>query len=311
MNAHDPTASGRILIGTSGWTYRHWRGTYYPNDLIQRRELEYLARQMPSVEVNGSFYALQRPDTYARWAAQVPADFTFAVKGGRFVTHMKKLRDVRAPLANFFASGVLRLEGHLGPILWQLPERLRFDPEVLATFLALLPRSTGEAARLAQEHDARLNGRAWTQAWEDTPLRHALEVRHESFLTPDLPPLLRAHGVALVVSDGAGHFPLIEEVTADFVYVRLHGSRELYRSGYGPSELDAWAQRVRAWSQGGQPPDARRLAPEVPPRRPRDVYVYFDNDIDAHAPFDALALLRRITPKNQGTPEPGGNGTRM
>ncbi|GGK23405.1 hypothetical protein GCM10008955_16250 [Deinococcus malanensis] len=294
MNLQAEPAMGRVYIGTSGWTYRHWRGTYYPQGLVQRRELEYLAGQMASVEINGSFYALQRPDTYARWAAQVPPGFIFAVKGGRFVTHMKKLRDVRQPLANFFASGVLRLEDRLGPVLWQLPERLRFDAALVEDFLALLPRSTAQAARLAQEHGAQLEGRAWMDVQQDLPIRYALEVRHESFRTPELASLLRRAGVSLVVADAAGQFPLIEEVTADFVYVRLHGSRELYRSGYDPDEIDAWAHRIRAWQAGTQPPDARRLTQDSVPMGSRDVYVYFDNDIGTHAPFDALALAKAL-----------------
>lgn len=296
-----PPSPGRVHIGTSGWTYRHWRGAFYPAGLPGRRELEYLAGRLRSVEINGSFYALQKPDSYARWAAQTPPGFVFAVKGGRFVTHMKKLRGVRVPLANFFASGVLRLGEHLGPVLWQLPEGVRFDPDVLDAFLNLLPGSTGEAARLAAEHGAHLEGRAWTHAERDVPLRHALEVRHASFVTPELPGLLRRHGVALVVADAAGHFPLIEEVTADFVYVRLHGSRELYRSGYEPGEIAAWAGRVRAWRAGGEPADARRLTETPVSRQPRDVYVYFDNDIGAHAPHNALALMRAL-----GVAWPGG-----
>lgn len=299
-----PSRQGQVHVGTSGWTYRHWRGAFYPAGLVQRRELEYLAGRLGSVEINGSFYALQKPESYARWAAQTPPGFVFAVKGGRFVTHMKKLRGVRVPLANFFASGLLRLGDRLGPVLWQLPEAVRFDPEVLDAFLTLLPRSTGEAARLAAEHDAHLEGRAWTQTEQDVPLRHALEVRHTSFVTPELPALLHQHGVALVVADAAGHFPLVEEVTAGFVYVRLHGSRELYRSGYEPPEIAAWAGRVRAWQSGGEPPDARRLTDAPLFRQPRDVYVYFDNDIGAHAPHDALALAGAL-----GLTVPGGVGS--
>ena len=285
-----PAAGGEVYLGTSGWKYRHWRGAFYPAGLVQRQELEYAAGVFGSLEINASFYALQTPDTYARWASQTPPGFVFAVKGGRFVTHMKKLRDVREPLANFFASGLLRLEGRLGPILWQLPEQLRFEPAVLEDFLALLPGSSGEAARLAESHGARLNGRAWTRTGHDRPLRYALEVRHSSFVTPALPRLLRRYGVALVVADAAGQFPLIEEVTADFVYVRLHGSRELYHSGYDPSEIQDWAGRVRAWRAGSEPSGARRLGDDSLPPCPRDVYLYFDNDIGAHAPADAQAL---------------------
>ncbi len=168
-------------IGTSGWRYPPWRGAFYPAGLAQRRELEHLSRRVSSIEINGSFYALQRPENYRSWAAEAPDDFVFAVKGGRFITHLKQLREVEAPLANFFASGVLALGPKLGPILWQLPPRMRFDAERLAAFLALLPRTTGAAARLATGHDERLDGRALTETDADRPLRHALEVRHESF----------------------------------------------------------------------------------------------------------------------------------
>ena len=217
-----------IRIGTSGWVYPPWRGTFYPPGLAQRRELEHLSRRVNAVEINGSFYSLQRPTSYQAWAAQTPEGFAFAVKGGRFITHMKKLRDVETPLANFFASGVLALGPKLGPVLWQLPPVLAFDPERLDAFLAQLPRSTSAAARLAEQHDERLVGRAWTVTDADRPLHHALEVRHPTFRDPVFVALLRAHHVALVVADTAGTWPYLEDVTAELVYVRLHGDAELY-----------------------------------------------------------------------------------
>ena len=291
----DPDASGRVWIGTSGWRYPPWRGVFYPPGLPQRRELAHLAQRTNSVELNGSFYALQRPESYRAWAAETPDDFLFAVKGSRYITHLKQLRDVRLPLANFLASGLLALGPKLGPLLWQLPPRLRFDAARLEEFLALLPRSTGAAAHLAGEHDARLDGRAETTVDADRPLRHALEVRHPSFRHPDLVALLRAHGVALVVADTAGRFPYLEDVTADFVYVRLHGATELYVSGYSAPELDRWAERVRAWRAGEAPTGEHTCAPPAPLRpRGRDVLVYFDNDVDVHAPFDAIALAGRV-----------------
>jgi uncharacterized protein YecE (DUF72 family) len=267
----------RARIGTSGWRYPPWRGVFYPEGLPQRRELEHLAGRMDTVEINGSFYSLQRPASFRAWAEQTPDDFVFAVKGSRYLTHMKRLRDVRVPLANFLASGLLALGPKLGPVLWQLPPRLRFDAALLDEFLTLLPRSTGAAAHLAGEHDARLDGRAETVTDADRPLRHALEVRHESFRAPEFVELLRAHDVALVVADTAGVFPYLEEVTAGFVYVRLHGDTELYTSGYSPAALDRWAGKVRAWRDAGH-----------------DVWVYFDNDVKVHAPFDAIALAERV-----------------
>jgi uncharacterized protein YecE (DUF72 family) len=284
-----------VRIGISGWRYAPWRGVFYPEGLPQRRELEYAARHLGSVEVNGSFYALQRPESYRAWRAEVPDDFVFSVKGGRFVTHMKKLADVEVPLANFFASGVLALGPALGPVLWQLPPTLGYDPGRLARFFDLLPRTTAAAAALAERHDERHDGRAWTTTEADRPLRHVLEVRHASFTTPGFPALLREHGIGLVVADTAGKWPYLEDVTSDVVYVRLHGDAELYVSGYGDEALDRWAARVRAWASGTEPADARRLGPAAALAPDgRDVFVYFDNDVKVRAPVDAMALARRL-----------------
>lgn len=271
---------GEVRVGISGWTYAGWRGDFYPRGLPQRQELAYAADRLGTIEINGSFYSLQRPTSYAAWRDATPDDFLFAVKGGRFVTHMKRLRDVEAPLANFFASGVLALEGRLGPILWQLPERLRFDADLLASFFALLPRTVGEAAALARHHDAKLaDDRALTRAprgYADHRIRHALEFRHESFCTDESFVLLREHDIACVVADSAGRWPRAETVTSDLAYVRLHGDQELYASGYSDRALDSWAERIRHWSS-----DA-------------DVVVYFDNDAKGYAPHDALRLMGRL-----------------
>lgn len=271
-------------VGISGWRYPPWRGSFYPPGLAQRRELEYAATRLASIEINGSFYALQHPTSYQRWREQTPPGFVFAVKGGRFVTHMKKLRDVDTPLANFFASGVLALGDKLGPFLWQLPPMLQFDASRLAGFFELLPRTTVEAAALAAGHDERMQDRSWTLADADRPLRHALEVRHESYRDPAFIALLREHDIGLVVADTAGRWPLLLDVTADFVYVRLHGDVELYTSGYSGEALDSWADRVRGWVSGAGTPDGVG----------RDVYVYFDNDAKVRAPYDAMALQHRL-----------------
>ncbi|HEY6797750.1 MAG TPA: DUF72 domain-containing protein [Kineosporiaceae bacterium] len=268
---------GQVRVGISGWRYPPWRGTFYPAELPRRRELEYAARQVSTIEINGSFYSLQRPEYYRAWAEQVPDGFVFAVKGGRFITHLKRLVGGDQALANFYASGLLALGPKLGPILWQLPPSLRFDPGVLGAFLDALPRTTREAARIAERHDERLAGRALTAADEDRPMRYALEVRHTSFAVPDLVTLLSGRDVALVVADTAGRWPHLDDVTAGFVYVRLHGDTELYASGYGEKALDRWAERVRGWSGSGL-----------------DVWVYFDNDAKARAPFDAMALADRL-----------------
>jgi uncharacterized protein YecE (DUF72 family) len=268
--------AGRVRVGISGWTYAPWRGSFYPKGLRQRDELAYVAERMSSVEINGSFYALQRPKSYRSWREQTPDDFCFAVKGGRFITHMKRLADVETPLANFFASGVLALGPTLGPVLWQLPPTFQFDAERLAAFFDLLPRTTEQAARLAKRHDDRVP-EAVTEAEADRPVRHALEVRHASFVDAGLEDLLREHDVGLVVADTAGKWPLLRDVTSDFVYVRLHGDTELYASGYGADALDRWAGSVRGWADDGA-----------------DVYVYFDNDMKVRAPYDATALSERL-----------------
>ncbi|TNC28111.1 DUF72 domain-containing protein [Amycolatopsis alkalitolerans] len=260
-------------MGTSGWRYPAWRGTFYPRGLAQRRELEYLSARMNTAEINGSFYSLQRPERYRAWSAQTPEGFVFAVKGGRFITHMKRLVGVEVPLANFFASGVLALGHKLGPILWQLPPTLAFEPGRLANFFALLPRTTRAAAELAKKHDDKVKGEPHTDAGPDRPLRYALEVRHPSFQTAEFPELLRDNGIASVVSDSASTWLTLEEVTADFVYVRLHGAEELYASGYSDVALRSWAGKIRAWQAGR-----------------RDAYVYFDNDAEVRAPHDAIAL---------------------
>lgn len=251
---------------------------------MQRRELEYVGERLRSVELNGSFYSLQRPSSYHRWRAEVPDGFVFAVKGSRYVTHMLRLVGVRTALANFYASGVLALGPTLGPFLWQLPERVEFDPDVLAAFLAELPRTTGDALALARQHDDRLDGHTWLEIEADVPLRHALEPRSPSFSDPRAADILREHGVSLVLADTAGRWPVFDAVTADHVYVRLHGSQELYASGYGDDELDAWAARIRGWRSGDGSEDGM----------PRDVYVYFDNDARGRAPWDAVHLAERL-----------------
>ena len=241
-----------VRTGVSGWTYAGWRGDFYPRGLPQRLELEHLAERVGCVEVNGSFYSLQRPSSWRSWAARTPPGFVVAVKGSRFVTHMKRLRDVDEALATFFASGPLLLGDRLGPFLWQLPQRTAFEPDVLRDFLGRLPRTVAEAAATARHETGRVRARFGEDPWRraapgtaDRPLRHALEVRHESFRSAEFFALCREHDVAVVVSDGAGRWPVLDEVTSDHVYVRLHGGEELYTSGYGPQELDRWAERVR------------------------------------------------------------------
>jgi len=299
------TLAGRhIRVGISGWRYPGWRGKFYPKELPHHRELEFASGALNSVEINGSFYSLQLPSSYKRWYDATPEQFLFAVKGGRFITHMKKLRGVDTALANFFASGVLALREKLGPILWQLPPNLGFDAKRLAEFFELLPRSAAEAAALARGHNDKLKTRAFLKIDPEAlgPVRHAIEVRHPSFLVPEFFELLRRHNIAFVFADTAGKWPYAENLTADFVYIRLHGAEQLYVSGYSDRALDWWAARIDKWRVGKQPRDARLVGtPRCKVRGhrsgmslPKDVFVYFDNDAKVHAPFDAIRLAKRL-----------------
>jgi uncharacterized protein YecE (DUF72 family) len=285
-----------IRIGVSGWRYTPWRGVFYPRDLPQRLELWYASRKLPTLEINGSFYSLQRPEYYRQWHDATPADFVFALKGSRYITHMKKLRDIEAPLANYFASGVFELRGKLGPILWQFPPNFRYERERMARFLDLLPHDTQAALRLARKRDARLKGRARLAVDARRRLRHAVEIRHESFLDASFVDLLRDHNIALVIAETAKRWPMTHDITADFVYMRLHGDKELYKSGYSDRALDRWAQRIRAWHRGSEPRGAQKISARRPPSsQPRDVYCYFDNtDVKLRAPVDAQTLMRKL-----------------
>ncbi len=283
-----------LRIGISGWTYRPWRGVFYPAELPHRRELEFASRQVNSIEINGSFYSLQLPSSYQRWHAEAPANFVFSVKGPRFITHMKKLREVQTPLANFFASGVLQLRKKLGPILWQFPPNFGWNAERFREFFEILPRDTAAAAKLSRKHDKRLKGRAWTRTDANRPLRYAVEIRHPTFMAPEFFDLLRQHQVAFVFADTAGKWPFAEELTSDFVYCRLHGAEELYVSGYTESAIEWWGDRIARWRRGTQPRTAKLITPVKPPVTPRDVYVYFDNDAKVHAPVDAKKLAARF-----------------
>jgi uncharacterized protein YecE (DUF72 family) len=290
-------AQGRARVGISGWRYPPWRGVFYPQDLPQKRELAFASRAVDTIEINGSFYSLQRPEYFAQWHTETPDGFQFSIKGSRYITHILRARSVEVALANFFASGIASLRDKLGPFLWQFPPNAAYDASALDAFLALLPRDTDAASALARRHDARLDGRAQVDYARARPQRHALEVRHRSVVDPTFVRLLRRHRVALVVADTGGRWPEYDDVTADFVYVRLHGAKELYASGYSDRILREWAARVDRWRRGGEPDAPRRIldAP-APGRARRDVFVYFDNTAKEYAPRNAqrlAAMLKR------------------
>ena len=266
-----------VRIGISGWRYQPWRGIFYPHGLAQRRELEFCARHFSSVEINGSFYSLQRPEYYAAWYRETPPGFLFSVKGSRYITHLLRLKNIEKPLANFYASGILNLKDKLGPFLWQFPEMFHYKPERLEPFFDLLPKDTRQALTLARKRDARMVGRSRLAIDQNRPLRHAIEIRHSSFMNEAFLSLLRKHDIGLVVADTAGKWPKMFQLTSDFVYVRLHGDAKIYTSGYSERALANWARRIRVWARDG-----------------RDVYLYFDNDVKVRAPFDALNLMRKL-----------------
>ena len=274
-----PALNGELRIGISGWRYPGWRGKFYPPDLAQRGELEFASRIFNTIEINGSFYSLQTPSSYQRWHTETPANFLFSVKGARFISHMKKLRDVKVPLANFFASGVLALREKIGPLLWQFPAQFTWNETRFREFFKILPRTTGEAAKLGRLHNEKLKARAWLKNEQDCPLRYAFEIRHPSFLVPEFFALLREKRAAFVYADAAGKWPYAEELTTDFVYCRLHGDTQLYVSGYSDRALKRWAEKIRRWRRGS------------------DVFVYFDNDAKVHAPYDA-ARLKALLPND-------------
>jgi|SRR6476646_3947314 len=284
---------GDIRIGISGWRYAGWRGVFYPEGLRQKDELAFVAQSFRTVEINGTFYSLQRPEYFTAWRDATPNGFLFAVKGPRFITHVLRLTRAETPLANFFGNGVLALGTKLGPVLWQFSPNFRFNPEKLAAFFAWLPRDTEAAAKLGRKHDHRIKGPAWLRTDAKRPLRYAMEICHESFRCREFIELLRLHDVALVVADTV-EWPLLFDVTADFVYCRLHGSQELYTSGYRSGTLDAWAKRVVTWSQGGELRDGDCAHPQKARKAARDVFVYFDNDAKVRAPLDARALQDKV-----------------
>ena len=259
---------GKVRIGLSGWSYKGWRGDFYPDDLPQNQELTFAAERFPTLEINRTFYSLVEPKTMRAWYQATPYDLRFSVKGSRFITHNKKLANTEDPMRRFVESGLADLKHKLGPILWQLGPSLRFDKERVEKFFRGLPRRLG-----------------------DRRLHHVFEPRHETFFVPEMARLARDHGVALAFSHSSD-WPYTEELTAGVVYLRLHGPREVYSSAYSKDELERWARRVEKWADGTEPENAHRISDlDPPPRKGRSVYVYFDNDVGGHAPRQALELI--------------------
>jgi uncharacterized protein YecE (DUF72 family) len=286
---------GKLHVGMAGWTYEPWRGTFYPEGLRVKHELAYASRKVRAVEVNGTFYSLLRPSSYESWYQETPQGFAFTLKGPRYLTHIRRLKDFEEPLANFLASGPLALKEKLGAILWQFAPGMPFIAERFEPFMAALPHDTAAAAALAEAGMSPwMRDRSYTAV--DTPrkLRHAIEVRHASFANAEFVAMARRYGVAIVVGDTAGRWPLIEDVTADFVYVRLHADETIYPQGYTGDAIELWLSRLMAWAEGGEPEDAKRFGPPAAEAAEREVFAFFDNDTKDTAPQNALAMTARL-----------------
>jgi uncharacterized protein YecE (DUF72 family) len=260
-----------IRVGIGGWVFAPWRGEFYPKGLPQARELEYASGKLTAIEINGTFYRTQKPDSFRKWADETPDDFMFSLKGPQFATNRRVLAEAGSSIERFFNSGVLELKSKLGPILWQMAPTKKFDPEDFEGFLKLLPKT--------------LDGHT---------LRHVVEVRQPSFLVPEFIELLRKHSVAVVLVESAKH-PLIPDVTSDFVYARLQGTSEKEKTGYPAKALDVWAKRAKTWDTGGAPDDLETVGGKPPAKAKRDVFIYMISGAKVRAPAAAMALIERVS----------------
>lgn len=282
------------FIGTSGWVYPPWRNTFYPSDLPHNNELYYLSRRLTSLEINASFYSYQTPETYKKWHDETPENFVFSVKGPQYITHITRLKEPEAPLANFFASGVLFLRQKLGAVLWQLPPSFVFNEEKadrLENFFMLLPRTRAEALTLASKSKRFLTDYPEDITHDTAPLRYAVEIRHHSFENPLFIELLKKYNIALVFADTAGKWPYMEDLTADFIYLRLHGDDSFYHRGYERDNLEFWKQRIYRWARGIEPDQSQCLVPCPKLKNLRRAFIYFDNDQKILAPQNAQSLM--------------------
>lgn len=266
-----PKASkSKIYIGIGGWVYEPWRGRFYPDGLAQKRELEYASRQVTSIEINGTYYGSQKPESFAKWHDETPDDFIFSLKGSRYITNRRVLAEAEDSIERFFTGGVMQLKAKLGVVNWQFMPTKKFDPVDFEAFLKLLPKS--------------VEGRA---------IRHAVEVRHDSFKVPDFISLVRDYGVAIVMS-GDSDYPQLADLTAPFVYARIMGTTEKAAAGYTPSALDRWAERARIWAAGEMPDGLEVVAKGKAPKVPRDVYLYVISGHKVLNPAAAKALIERL-----------------
>ncbi len=282
--------AGTIRIGIAGWVFEPWRGEFYPKGLVQKEELRYASTALGAIEINATFRTNQAPKSFLKWKAESAADFVFSVKGPQFITHIRRLKDVEAPLANFFASGVLALGEKLGPIVWQLPPTLAYEPDRMEGFFAQLPRTPEAAAALGTRHDDKLKGEPYLGTDGVPPIRHAIEVRHKSFAVPEFLAQLKSHNVALVTADTA-EWPYLDP-TADFAYGRLQGAPG--KDSYAEADLDLWAERARRLRDGLPLNEGPHIGPSAESPGARDVFLFFVSTDKVHAPRNAMALMQRL-----------------
>jgi uncharacterized protein YecE (DUF72 family) len=284
----------QIRIGMSGWTFDGWRGGFYPKGVKQREELAFASRRVNSIEINGTFYSLQKPHTFQKWYDETPEDFVFAIKAPQYITHIRRLKDVEEPLANFFASGLLCLREKQGPLLWQFPPNVMLKDDRFEKFLKILPHDSKSAAQVAKKHSDKMDGRSYTKVDSDYSIRHAFEFRHPSFKNADFISMLKEYGVAVVFAHSGEKSPYMEDLTSDFIYARMHGQDKKFKKGYTKDVLRWWADRVELWTSGFQPADAETVLREKPKAVKRDAYIYFDTEAKEYAPEDALNLAQRL-----------------
>jgi len=262
---------GKIRAGMGGWTFEPWDTSFYPEKLAKAKQLQYASRQVPTIEVNGTYYSSFKEPTFVKWANESPEGFVFSLKGNRFVTNRRVLGEAGESMMRFLESGVAALGDKLGPILWQFMPTKKFDPDDFEEFLKLLPEKQ-----------------------DGVKLRHAVEVRNDSFVVPEFPALARKYKVAIVYADHA-KYPAIADVTGDFVYARLQTGKDENPDCYEPKRLDEWAERAKTWAEGKTPADLPRADPSSEtPVKPRDVFVYFITEGKVRAPFGAMALMKRV-----------------
>jgi uncharacterized protein YecE (DUF72 family) len=283
-----------IRVGMSGWTFAPWRGHFYPKKMVQKKELEYASRQVNSIEINGTFYSLQKPKTFQSWYDQTPEDFVFAVKAPQFITHVLRLKDSFEPLCTFLGSGLLCLKKKLGPILWQFPPNVTLKDDRFEKFIKLLPQDSNHAAELSKNHSSKIEGRAWTEAGGDYRIRHAFEFRHSSFQNRDFIEMMKAYSIAVVIADSAKKSPYFEDLTSDFVYVRMQGENLDFEKGYTDLALKEMAYRVKTWSSGSQVKDAKCVSDLSPFPGEKDIFLYFNNDEKINSPHDAVKMIKLL-----------------